>query len=603
MGAPAGTPSSARTLLPLPYRARPPQVLLAVGAVLLVCAGAAVASAFGGSPVRLLLLALAGTATAFSLRSARARLRSSEEILAACAAGLALVTADAAGPLPGDGTETAAALAVLFLVLHRVARTTVAWPLASWAALQLAVLRGFDMVPPSLRTLVLLSVALVGLGIALFGRRIVARAALVTTAPWWAAGVLGGSVGAWTDTGWEQWLSGGLMIAAAAGLLVARLREPLEPLMGPPRAVPVVSGLVAGAAVAGVLPSYGVPATTGTGYLGVLLATCAAAFLTGWHRGMLLTAALAGGGLIALLCVGRLVAGERWGALSLLLVATALPTVLVAVRRVDERPVALPAAVACLGGAALLALPDRHLPPVAAAAALTVLYAVALAVGSRLDAQSRRATASAAALCAAASAVLLAVQGDRIALALLLGVQGACTLGWAWQTGRAPRDDDAAELSNAAWRVGAVQLVAAAWVAAAALDVHAVEWYSLPASGGLLLAAGRGLRYASSWSAWGPGLLVAAVPSTVLAVISADGARTIGVLIAAGVVMVAGARLRAPLLIGAGTALALGLGLTVRELPWPLGTALVVGVVLLAFGMRRERRPVAGFGSRLADLR
>ena len=64
--------------------------------------------------------------------------------------------------------------------------------------------------------------------------------------------------------------------------------------------------------------------------------------------------------------------------------------------------------------------------------------------------------------------------------------------------------------------------------------------------------------------------------------------------------LVAGARtgIRAPLMVGAGTALALALGFTVRSLPWPLGTALVVGAVLLAVGMRRERHPVAGFGRR-----
>ena len=61
--------------------------------------------------------------------------------------------------------------------------------------------------------------------------------------------------------------------------------------------------------------------------------------------------------------------------------------------------------------------------------------------------------------------------------------------------------------------------------------------------------------------------------------------------------------LRAPLQIGAGTALVLALGLSVRALPWPVATALVVGGVLLAVGARRERRPVAGFATRLADLR
>ena len=69
--------------------------------------------------------------------------------------------------------------------------------------------------------------------------------------------------------------------------------------------------------------------------------------------------------------------------------------------------------------------------------------------------------------------------------------------------------------------------------------------------------------------------------------------------------MVAGARTgnRALLMVGAGTVLVLALGFTVRALPWPLATALVVGAALLTVGVRRERRPVAGFGGRLADLR
>jgi hypothetical protein len=98
---------------------------------------------------------------------------------------------------------------------------------------------------------------------------------------------------------------------------------------------------------------------------------------------------------------------------------------------------------------------------------------------------------------------------------------------------------------------------------------------------------------------------VAAVPSGVLAVVAADGARAVCALIVAAAVLVAGARtgVRAPLMVGAGTVLALALGVTVRALPWPLATALVVGGALLALGMRRERRPVAGFGARLADLR
>ena len=136
---------------PLPYRARPAQVLLGVGAVLLVSAGAAVASAYGGLPARLLLVALAAAAGTFSVRAARAGLRSSEETLAASAAGLAVAASDPGGLSLEGNPLPVAVLAVVLVVLHRVARTTTAWPLAAWGAAQLAVLRGLDSVPPTLR--------------------------------------------------------------------------------------------------------------------------------------------------------------------------------------------------------------------------------------------------------------------------------------------------------------------------------------------------------------------------------------------------------------------------------------------------------------------
>lgn len=597
---------SAGTVPPVPYRVRPPQVLLGVGAVLLVSAGGAVASAYGGGPIHLLLLVLAAGTAWSSLRAARTGLRGSEETLAASAAGLALAGTDLGGPLLGAAPGSAAALAVVFLVLHRHAHSTVTWPLAAWGAAQLAVLRGLDAVPALLRTEAFLCVALAGLGITLFGRPIVARVALLTTAPWWLVAVVGGSSSAWADTGAEKWLSAGLVLVAAVGLLVARLGAALEPLLGPPVAVPVVAGVVAGTAVTGAFSSLGTLAMTLTGYAGVLVATAAAATLTGWRRGLFLPVALAAGIVVALLCVGRLVGTGRWSALSLLLLLTALPTVYVAVRRRHDRPVALPVAVGCLAGAVLLALPDGLLGPVSAGVLLTNLYGAAMLVGAGLDASSRRATAQAAALCAVATAVLLRAQDERTTLAALLAVQGALTLSWAWRTGRARAADDQPDpTSVVAWRGGAVQLVLACWFFAAAADLAAVEWYSLPAAAGLLIATGPRLADGPSWPAWGPGLLVAALPSAVLAVTTSDGNRAVSVLLVAAAVLVTGARagVRAPLMVGAGTTLALGLGFTVRALPWPLATALVVGAALLALGTRRERFPVARFGVRMADLR
>ena len=105
------------------------------------------------------------------------------------------------------------------------------------------------------------------------------------------------------------------MIAAGFGLLLARLREPLEPLLGPPRLVPVVSGIVAGAAITGAFSSLGPLSMTFTGYAGVLLANLAAAYLTGWRRGLFLPVALAAGIVMTALCLVQLVAGRRWGEL------------------------------------------------------------------------------------------------------------------------------------------------------------------------------------------------------------------------------------------------------------------------------------------------
>ena len=577
---------------PLPDRVRPVQLVLGVGAVLLVSAGATLASAYGGAWARTLLLVLAGIATGFALRYAR--LHSSAETLAAVAAALALAGIAPSGLTLDGEPVTAAALAVVLLGLHWLSPRTVVWPLAAWGAAQLAVLRTLDDVPAALHTGTYLLVTLIGLGVALFGRPLLGRIALVSTAPWWVAGVITGTTSAWTDTGAVPWLSALLVMAAAAGLLPARLRQPLDPLLGPPRAVPVLAGIVAGAAAVGPFSSLDPVVLAVTGFLGVLLATLPAAMLTGWRHGLFVPVSVTAGVVVSGLCLVQLATAGRWAALSLLLLLTALSTVPVVVRRPEERPVALPTVVGCLAASVLLALPDRILAPDVAAALLTCLYAVALLVGSAFDPGSRTATARAATLAAVGAVLLLAAHGDRQVLAAHLAVQGACTLGWAWRTG-----------TVGAWRVGAAQLVVAVWVFAAAGDLRHVEWYSLSAAAGLLIASGRRLRHGPSWPAWGPALLVAVIPSAALAVIAPDSARAVGVLVAAAVALLLGtlAELRAPLLVGAFSALWITVGFGVRALPWPLGTALVIGVLLLALGLRGERRPVAGFGARLADLR
>jgi TRAP-type C4-dicarboxylate transport system permease small subunit len=91
----------------------------------------------------------------------------------------------------------------------------------------------------------------------------------------------------------------------------------------------------------------------------------------------------------------------------------------------------------------------------------------------------------------------------------------------------------------------------------------------------------------------------------VWAVVAPGSTRPVLVLLVAGAVMGVAAwrAVRAPLLVAAWTAVALALGLALVALPLPVAGALVVGVVLLAVGARRERNPVAGFGARVAEMR
>lgn len=598
--APAGAP-----VPPFPYRTRPPQVLLAVGAVLLVSAGAALGSTHGGPLVRTAVLVLAATAAAVSVRADRAGLRTSAETFAASAAGLGLAGSDVTGALTTGDPLLPLALAGVFLGLHRFSPTPATWPLAAWTAGQLAVLRTLDGIPELLRTELFLAVSLVGLGIALWGRPLVARLTMVTTALWWTAGVLRGTREAWTAAAGERWLAAALVVVAGGGLLLARLHRPLDVLLGPPRLVPVTAGAVSAVAVTGACAAGGPVPVAVAGFAGVLVAATAAAELSGWRRGLFLPVALTGGVLLAVLSVLRLVHGRHWSEIALLLLLTAVPTTWVAVLRRDDRPVAAPTAVGCLAGAVLLGLPDGWTSPAVVAALLTSLYVLSLLTTAGLERESRRATAVAAAACGAIAVVVLLAEGDRGPVAAHLAVQGTATLAWAWWTGRAStaRDDDTDSATG--WRIGALQLVVACWLAAALAGLGAVEAYSLPAAAGLLLAAGQGLAHAPSWRAWGPGLIVAAAPSTLLAVATPDALRAVLVLALAAVAMVAGGRagLRAPLIVGSGTALVLALGLATRALPWPVATALVVGSALLLIGMRRERRPVAGFATRLADLR
>ncbi len=601
--APTTAPGAGTTGSPLPSRLRAPQVLLGVGVVLLVAVGLAGPSLAGG-PARVGVLVLALLAASASALAARARLRSTEEACAAAAAALAL-TGAAAGDRPLDGDVVPPLLAAAVLASLRVLfPRPLSWPLGAWVAVQVAAVRALQVVPAGVpRAALLLTVALAGLLLTLVTRPTLARIVLVTTVPWWGAGVATGLTTAATADGSARWAAAGLTVAVAAVLLPVRLVRALEPLLGPPRAVPVAAGLVAGGAVGAALSTGDPVSLPLAGELGVLLVSGAATVLGGWRRGLLLPAATAAGSTLVVLAVVQLALAARWGALVVLLLLTALPVAGVALLRRDERPTALPTAVGCLAGAALLAVPAGLVTTGAAAAALTGLYAVTLAGRPAMEPDVRGPTGAVGAVCAASALTVLAVDAAWAQLAGHLAAQGALTCGWAALLARTT-DRGGAE-GAAAWRTGAAELVAAAWTAAALAGTSTIEAWTLPAAAGLLLAAGPWLFEGPSWPAWGPGLLAAAVPSTVAALVQPGVLRPVLVLVAATVAMALGARtaVRAPLLTGAGTAVALAAGLALVVLPLPLTGALVAGAALLGLGARRELRPVAGFGARVTEMR
>jgi hypothetical protein len=578
----------------LPYRVRPLQVLLGVGAVLVVAAAAAVAGAYGGPYARIVFAVLAVIAAALSLVSALDGLRSTEETLAACASGLALVAATwhTGSPLP------AAVVAAACLGLHLGAQQAAVWPLASWVALQVAVVKGTDDVAPALHSSLFLAVALVGLGIALWARPLVARVALVTTGPWWVVGVAGGLTTAWSGSGLARQLAVLLVVAAAAGLLPARLRAELDALLGPRVAVPVLAGGVAGAAAAGALAEGGTVGITAAGYVGVLLASVLPGFLSGWRQGLFGPIAVTAGSVLALVALVALSVRGDWAALVVLFLLTALPSALFS-WRADAREEALPWAVGCLAAAAVLAVPAGWLGPLPAAVVLTALYGVGLAVAATLPAPSRLPTLVTAGSAAVAAVVLVLLQTDRQPLALLLALQGLVTVEWAGWT------SEPEQAPSVAWRIGAAQWTVAIWLAVSAGSAHVLEAYTLPLAAALLLAQGPRLVEGPSWPAWGPGLLVAAVPSAVMAVVLPGITRPVVVLCGAALVMVlaAAAGLRAPLVIAAATAVGTTLALALATVVWPVVAALVIGAVLLGVGAREEFSPVASFAAPLAKLR
>jgi hypothetical protein len=576
-------------------RVSPQQVLLAAGAVVLVAAGAASLALSGW----VLPTALAVGTAAASLRCGRADLRISEETLAAATVVL-VVIGDRAG---SNATSAAvlAGLAVMFLVLGRLGRSAVTWPVAAWLTAQLAVLTALpDLALTSLpHTAAVLGTSLTGLLVTLRARRPVSVVALTTTAPWWIAGVVEGTHLVWTTMSvGTAALAATLMVGAAAGLLALRFRAALRPLLGPRPLVPVVAGAVTGAAVSGVLQAVGSAGVPAAGYLGLVTASLVAELASPRPHSLVRPGGLAFACTATALAVVQLLVDGRWTALALLLLAAAVPALLVAARQPADRPGALPIAVACLAGAALLAEADGTLDPGWTGRLLLALAVLALGAATlERHSPSEVPLAWSGVLVGLIAVVHVQRSGGTGAMAAGLAVLGAALVGYATRTEAEP-----------ARAGGCALLVAAAWLALGNAGVQVPEAYSLSLAAVLLLHSGRRLATAASWPAWGPALTAGYVPSVFLALVEPDLLRVLLVVGAATVTTTAatGWGVRAPFLVGASALALVAVGRIVAVLPAPgLVAFALAGAVLLAVGASYEsrRRQAREAIATVADMR
>jgi len=138
--------------------------------------------------------------------------------------------------------------------------------------------------------------------------------------------------------------------------------------------------------------------------------------------------------------------------------------------------------------------------------------------------------------------------------------------------------------------------VAAVWGWLSAANVTLLEAYTLPAAVAALAAGGilrRRTPNIGSWAAYGGGLALTLVPSLVAVIVRGGLGRPLLLTAGATLVVIIGARarLRAPLILGAATLVALG-----ANTIWPVAAGLpwaalgISGTLILWVGITAERR-------------
>ena len=577
-------------------RVSPQEVLVGLGALLVVAASlalVAVAWTRFGVGFQAGVMATATTAAAVgSGWAARRGLRATEEGLAATAAALLVVDVVAARSLgllgldAVDGRAYAAVaagvVAVLTAGLAARTRSTLVWPAVALLAAQPVLLLALgDLVDGVLGVGALLALA-------------AADARAAGRLPRWSgevARVLAGVAGAaaagravalaWTGSPLTGAGATAVVTAAAVATTVVLVRRAER---GRPTGVPwAVAGLAAvpALAVAGLVQPAGAVAAPLLALLG-LAAACAAAAL--WASP--LRREVAGGPALALVVVGtaQLVLADRPAALALVALAAAVPATLAAVIHRSARPAGTALALLLTGVAVLAAREGAVVGTSAAGLLLALLAATALGLATiRLGFPEERAAALSAVLLGAAATGAGASIGAWGQVGAQLTVVGGAGLAYAV----------AGRRTLAGW-LALADLVVAAWIALAGAAVVTTEAYSLPLAAALLAAAGPRLVRGPSWQSWGPALLAGFGPSVVTALAADEPLRSLLVVLAGVVALVAGtwAHRQAPFLVGA---VAVGVLGVVELAPWvggldswvPLGAA---GLLLLVVGATYERR-------------
>ncbi len=593
----AAPPASPPPAAPPPAprrRLSPQQVLLGLGALLVVAAAIAfVAVAWtrlGVSFQAAVMATVTAAACGTSAVAARRGLRATEEALAAAGAALLAVDLGAAHGLGLLGADrvplqlwtglSCVAVVLAALALGRATRSTVTWPLVALLAAQPAgwLLLPADLADGAAGVTVLAATALADVLAVRWLRRTLAPAALALALLVAIPTVLLGLLLAWVGPPLDSWLTTAVLGAAgAAALALPRVAARAD--ARPPAAA---AAAVAAAALAGSLSGAGAPGGVVAAALGLALLSAATPARV---AGQPLTALAAAGAVLAAAGAAVVADADRYGTLAALVLAAAVPAVLAAVLRPPLRAAATAAALAAAGLAVLTAREGGLLDVGATGLLLAIVGATAFGVATlRAGRPEEVAAAASGTLAGAVAGLVTGGAGAWGQVAVDLVVVGAAAGCYALVTGRRP----VAALAVA-------DLVLAGWIAAAGADIRTPEVYTLPAALGLAVFAVPALRAGTaSWAAEGPAVAVALLPSALVAVAEPTALRLVGVVAAATALTVAGtlAHRQAPFVLGAGALAVVVLGRLAPYAPlvprWV--TLATAGLVLLVVGATYERR-------------